>query len=146
MEYALHSLSSIAQVGCLLRCKDEEYSVYSIARRRGEVHCLLLLSSLQFITRPTPCPPAYDGGRGVGHRLHHKEERRSTLCTPSCASSPPCDGVPNVLLLVLYIANRLRGVRLCAPSQRASPPHNGVRGLLVLDKDVGGHNKKGWLV
>jgi len=31
------------------------------------------------------------------------------------------------------------------PLQRASPPSNGVRGLLVLDKDVGGHNEKGWL-
>ena len=111
MEYTLYSLSSIARVGCLLRCKDEEeYSVYSIARRRGEVHSLLLLSSSRFSTQPTPCLPAYDGGRGVGHRLHHEEERRSTQCTPSCASSPPRDGVPNVLLLVLYIASRLRGV------------------------------------
>jgi hypothetical protein len=32
------------------------------------------------------------------------------LRTPSSAFSPPCDGVPNVLLLVLYIASRLRGV------------------------------------
>ena len=84
--------------------------MYSTARRRGEVHCLLLLSSLQFITRPTPCPPAYDGGRGVGHHLHHKEERRSTLGTPLCASSPPCDGVHNALLLILYTTSRLRGV------------------------------------
>ena len=68
------------------------------------------------------------------------------LCTPLYASSPPHNGVPNVLLLVLSIASRLRGVRLCAPSQRASPPHNGVCGLLVLDEDMGGQDEKGWLV
>ena len=94
-----------------------------------------------------PCWWRADWGQGwVGCLLHHEEERRSMLCTPLCASSPPRNGVPNVLLLVLYIASRLRGVRVCAPSQRASPPHNGVRSLLVLDEDVGGHNEKGWLV
>ena len=32
------------------------------------------------------------------------------LRTPLCASSPPRDGVPNALLIVLYIVSRLRGV------------------------------------
>ena len=62
MEYTLYSLSSIRQLGHILHCTDKEYAAYSIARRRGGVHRLLLLSSLQLSTRPTPRPPVYDGG------------------------------------------------------------------------------------
>ena len=110
-----------------LHCKDKEYAAYSnsIVRRRGGVHPLLLLSSSQLSARHPPCPHAYDGGQGVGHLLHHmrrrggvgrllhhtrrrggvgrllhcKEERRSTLPTPSCASSPPCNKAPSSSIL-----------------------------------------------
>ena len=73
MEYTSYSLSLISRVGCLLHCEDEEYSVYSITRRRGRVHHLLLPSSLQLSMQPTPHPPVYDGGWGVCRLLHHKE-------------------------------------------------------------------------
>ena len=107
MKYMLYSSSSILQVGRLLHREDEKYSLYSIARRRERVHCLILPSSLQLSARPTPCPPAYDRGQRVGRLLHHEEERRSKLHTPTCASSPPCDGERDILLLVLYLASRL---------------------------------------
>ena len=35
----------------------------------------------------------------VGHLLHCKEERMSTLPTPSCASSPPHNGAPSSSIL-----------------------------------------------
>ena len=94
MEYALYSSSSISQVGHLLHQEDEEYAAYTIARRRGGVHRLLLLSSLQSSTRHTPRPPAHHEGEGVGHLLHCEEERKSMPRTPSYASSPPhpCNG------------------------------------------------------
>ena len=75
MEYALYSLSSISRVGRLLHHEDEEYNAKSIVRRRGGVHRQLLLSTSQLSTRPTPRPPAHDGGRRVGRLLHHKEKR-----------------------------------------------------------------------
>ena len=60
MKYASYSLSSILQVGLLLHRKDKEYDVYSIARRRGGVYPLLLLSSTQVSTGHTPLPPVHD--------------------------------------------------------------------------------------
>ena len=105
--YSYSSLSSILQVGRLLHCEDEEYSVYYIVKRRGGVRHLLLLSSLQLGTQPTFCFPVHDWGQGVDCIHHPKEERRSTLHTPSCAFTPHCNGICVILLLVLYLANRL---------------------------------------
>ena len=62
MEYTLYSLSSILQLGRFLHCEDEEYAASYIARRRGGVHGLLLLSSLGLSTWRNPRPPAYDEG------------------------------------------------------------------------------------
>jgi hypothetical protein len=46
MEYAPYSSFSILQVGHLLLYKHKKYSAHSVARKRGEVYLLLLLTSL----------------------------------------------------------------------------------------------------
>jgi hypothetical protein len=97
----------ISQVDHLLLDRHKEYYGYFIVKRRGEVYHLLLLSTLQLSTWTTSCPPAYDGGQRVDCLLHCKEERRSIPPTPVCVSSPLCNGLCNILLLILYLASRL---------------------------------------
>ena len=57
----------------LLHHNDEykEYKVYSIARRKLGVRCLLHREEERRSTLPTP---SCIGGQGVGHLLHCKEE------------------------------------------------------------------------
>ena len=118
--------------------------MYLIPNWRGGVHRLLLLSSSQSITRHTPHPPAHVGGQGVGRLLHCKEERRSTLRTPLCVSSPPCDGAPlssfSLVGCILHCKDEeyavyitpLQGGKEEYTAYSSSPPHNGVCGLIVV--------------
>ena len=150
MECALYSSSSISRVGCLLHRKDEEYTVYSIARRKGGVHHLLLLSPLRWIKCHTSCPLAHDGGRGVGRILHCEEERRIKLCTSLYASFPLHNGASSSSILHIGFILHHKDDEYAAyisPSRggeedyttylySSSPPHDGVRWLLLVQMRI----------
>ena len=116
-------------------------------------------------TRHHPCPPANDGGQGVGRLLHHtrrrggvrcllhrEEERRSTLPTLPYASSPPCNGAPSSSILrvgcilhrkdeeyAAYISPSRGGEEdytTHSYSCSSSPPCDEVRYLLIVQMRI----------
>ena len=124
-------------VGYLFHHKDEEYDTYSITRQRGGVLRLLFLFYLQLSTRHIHCTPAYNGGWEVGHLLQCKEERRSMLRTPSCASSTPCTGVMviqvnNPLWFAKQFLLRLLKILLLIPAYKKDDGFRWEPGSVVL--------------